>query len=234
MEMNSPEHSSINQSFIDHEDTTRSQNNISQPKSPIEISVPLNSYITYSEMLQTEWDFDWWWRSWDLVTCFLTTLGFFTATVEYETTYSYSINAVQTRNVRTTSTIWGVLTTCITFLSIISIIFRHNLKRQFKKMNIDSNWKGNEIHHQKQDIFTKRVKPFYRKKTFYLELIITVIQPIPFYNYEFTLYFLGEQHMTNYECQFLLSEFLYALMILRIFHIIWNLLNWSSLTNYYS
>jgi len=148
--------------------------------------------------MKREREFDAKWRRWDLITCILSVLGFLTATVEYETTYVYNVNTVVTRNFNTTNTAWGVATTVLTVACIISIIIWHNLKWKSKKLNVRANEHANEIHHSLLKDWDT-VKKFYVKKTFWFEVVITIVQPIPFYNYQFTTYFLGEAHNPNFE-----------------------------------
>ena len=53
----------------------------------------------------------------------LTLAGFITATVDYETTYEYHFGHVETRFLDTTSSIWSILTTSLTVLTLVSIVF---------------------------------------------------------------------------------------------------------------
>ena len=125
------------------------------------------------------------------MTCILTVCGFITATIEYELTYVYRLNHIETRSLKTTNTYWGIITTFFTILAIISIVFRHHLKRSFQKQTFKLNQGpyGTQIESMKK----KKPKGLITK-TFIFEILITIIQPIPFYNHEFNLYFISSDH----------------------------------------
>lgn len=172
--------------------------------------------------------------------------GLLIATIDYELHYKYDLNSED--NPRglddAKDSPLRIVVLVLTLLAISSILLRHGLKTRWLNQAIARKNKANQqrMRRGSNNVYIVNYDSFHRRRrkrnifswTLLFELIIIVIQPIPYYDVEITHNYLhtDKQHLQT--SVFLLGEFLYALMFFRLFFVVRTIFNYSMYTDAYA
>lgn len=183
-----------------------------------------------------------WWKFYDSCITMCNILVLILAIYDYELNFTYPRKLVNEYN------IVRILMILISFLAIYFVLKRHHHKQKWRNVNLlisttltNFKYGGGEENSEDDDFFyneekstiTGRKRKFFRKGLL-IDIIMNLMIPYPRLDFFYEVSEVDRENNNYIKVQYLFSDILYIMVILRLFYIIRATINYSIFTDHYA